>query len=432
MEGILTTFVFLVFIIVITEIINEKKLKIANNIALLIVSFCISIIFLLGNKFNLIGNNFFIFSNLNKIHFDKLLLEGVLCFMIFAGASKLQFSKLISNFKSISILSLLTTIINSLIYGLLFYGINCLLRTNINILVCFLLGCIISPTDPIAATSILNKLGLPKGISSVIEGESLFNDGMGVALFVFVQNIITNAKSENFLWLISKNLFGAIIVGLIVSFLLFKLTKKTKNPNLHILISLLDVSFCYVICEHFGFSGVIASVICGIYFSYQNKKCERWKKVVDPSNLYIDFWNIIDELLNSALFVIIGLMTFIMPISSNILLLIPIAIIVNFVSRYLSVFFTGILLGKKGMPNKYSLKSFAEFMTFTALRGGISLAMAFSAEEILNNNEYNIVLNVTLITILFTTIVQGITIPFIYKKIEEEKNSKALIKVPST
>ena len=140
--------------------------------------------------------------------------------MIFAGASKLQFSKFISNFKSISILSLLTTIINSAIYGLLFYGLNYLLNIHISISVCFLLGCIISPTDPIAATSILNKLGLPKGISSVIEGESLFNDGIGVALFVFVQNVITNAKNENFLWLIGKNLFGAIIIGLVTSFIL--------------------------------------------------------------------------------------------------------------------------------------------------------------------------------------------------------------------
>lgn len=429
MEGILTIFVFLVFIIVITGILNEKKLKISNNIALLMVSFLISIVFLLGIKFNIIDDKLFVFSSLNKLHLDELLLEGVLCFMLFAGASKLQFSKFISNFKSISVLSLLTTIISSGIYALLFFGIASVLHIPIGFWTCLLLGCIVSPTDPIAATSILNKLGLPKGISSVIEGESLFNDGIGVALFVFVKNIITNANSENFFWIMGKSLFGALIVGFVISFLLFKLLKQTKNPNLHILISLLAVSSCYVICEHFEFSGVIASVICGIYFSYQNKKCERWKMVVDSNNLYIDFWDIIDELLNSILFVWIGLTVLIIPVNSWILYLIPIAIVVNFISRYLGVLISCLVLRRKDIPNKYNLRNFTKLMTFSALRGGLSLAMAFSVSSILETNEFNIVLNVTMITILFTTIVQGMLIPTVYKRIENSKNNKALIKV---
>lgn len=428
MGNILSIFVFLVLIIVITRILNEKKLKISNNIALLIVSFIISILFLLATRYNLISNKFFIYTSLNKLPLDELLLEGVLCFMLFAGASKLQFSKFVNNFKSISILSLLTTILNSAIYGSLFYIITTLLNMNINFITCILLGCIISPTDPLAATSILNKLGLPKGTSTVIEGESLFNDGIGVALFVFVKNIITNSNSENFVLLVGKSLFGSILIGLSISYILFKLLKQTKDPHLHIIISLLDVSLCYVICEHFGFSGVIASVICGIYFSYQNKKCERWKMVVDANNLYTDFWDIIDELLNSILFVLIGLTACIIPINKHILWLIPIAICVNFVSRYISVYASSLLVGKNNIPNKYSLSNFTKLMTFSALRGGLSLAMALGTATILKENEYNIVLNITMITILFTTIIQGMLIPKVYKNIEN-KNSKALVKV---
>ena len=429
MENILSIFVFIVSIIVLTTIVNEKTIKISNNIALLISSFCISIVFGLLTKFSIIDSEFIIFTSLNKLSLDKLLLEGVLCFMLFAGASKLQFSKFVSNFKSISILSLLTTTINSAIYGAIFYGIARGLRMPIDILTCVLLGCIISPTDPIAATSILNKLGLPKGVSSVIEGESLFNDGIGVALFIFVKNIITNANNENFLLLVGKSLFGSIIIGLIISFLLFKLTKQTKDPNLHIIISLLDVSMCYVICEHFGFSGVIASVVCGIYFSYMNKKSERWKMVVDSNNLYIDFWNIIDEVLNSILFVLIGLTACIIPINAKILWLIPVAVIVNFVSRYLSVYSTCLLLREKNIPNKYKIKDFTKLMTFSALRGGLSLAMALSVSSVLEGDEYIIVLNVTMITILFTTIIQGLLIPYVYRRIESRRNGKLLIKI---
>ena len=428
MDGLLIIFVFIVFIIVITEILNEKIFKISSNIALLIVSFGISILFLIGNNIGIFKDDFFIFTSLNRIHLDKLLLEGALCFMIFAGASKFQFSKFVSNFKQITLLSILTTVLSTVLYALILYGISLLLNLNIDIAVCFLVGCIISPTDPIAATGILSKLGMPKGISSVIEGESLFNDGIGVALFVFLENMITNASRQDFLLLVCKNIFGAVLIGFISSFLLFKLTKKTKNPNLHILISLLNVSLCYVLCEYFDFSGVISAVICGFYFSYQNKKYERWKKVVDSKDLYADFWNILDELLNKALFVLIGLTAFIIPIHQSIIIIIPIAIITNFVSRYVSVLFTGIVLGKNSIPNKYSINSFAKLMTFCAMRGGVSLAMAFSAVEIVSNDEYNTILNFTLITILFTTIIQGMLIPVVYKEIENVRKKKALVK----
>ena len=429
MDNILSIFVFLVSIIVIARIINEKTLKISNNIALLISSFCISIAFLWAIKQNIINSDFFIFSTINKLSIDKLLLEGVLCFMLFAGSSKLQFTKFVNNFKSIATLSLLTTVINSILYGAIFYGISQLINLPLNFLTCLLLGCIVSPTDPIAATSILNKLGLPKGVSSVIEGESLFNDGIGVALFIFVKNIIANVNNENFILLVSKSLFGSIIIGFIISFLLFKLTKQTKDPHMHIIISLLDVSLSYVICEYLGCSGVIASVVCGLYFSYQNKKCERWKIVVDSNNLYLDFWNIIDELLNNILFVLIGLTACIIPINEKILIIIPMAIIVNFISRYISVFTTCGILKEKNIPNKYNTRDFSKLMTFSALRGGLSLAMAISAATILADAEYNIVLNTTMITILFTTIIQGLLIPRVYKKIENRKNTKSLINI---
>lgn len=428
MQSLLIIFIFIVSIIVITGVINEKFFKISNNIALLIVSFLISIIFVLLNKFNMVNDDFVIFKALFQLKLDEFLLEGVLCFMIFAGASKLQFYKFVSNFKSISILSIYTTIISTLIYGVLIYGVSVLLNLNFDIAICFLIGSIISPTDPIAATGILSKLGLPKSLSSVLEGESLFNDGIGVALFAFISNIIMNVKNENFMLQVGKNILLAVIIGLIISYLLFKLTKKTKNPTLHILISLLNVSLCYVICEQLGVSGVIASVVCGIYFSYKNQKAERWKKVVDPNNLYVDFWDTIDELLNSTLFVLIGLTAFIIPVNSHMVWILPVAIVVNFASRYISVLFTGLLLGKNSLPNKYRLKDFTSLMTFSAMRGGVSLAMAFSTSVMLPLFEYNIVLSITLVTILFTTIVQGMLLPLIFKKIQEDSKGKSLIK----
>lgn len=428
MEGILSIFVLFVSIIVITEILNEKMLKIPNNIALLIVSFFISVMLLLGVKFNIIDNEFFLVTKLNSLRIDEVLLDGFLCFMLFAGASKIQFSKFVSNIKSIVSLSLLTTIIGTIVYGCILYIIAYVINLPINFWSCLLLGAIISPTDPIAVTGILEKSGLSKSLTSVIEGESLFNDGMGIALFIFVKNMITQADSQNFLFMVFKNIFGAIFVSLVISWILFKLLKQTKNPYMHILISMLDVSLCYIICETFGFSGIIASAICGIYFSYQNKKCERWKAVVDSNNLYNDFWNIVDEFLSGIMFVFIGLTVVTLPFDMSLCFLIPIAIIVNIISRFFGVFYACMLIGKKNLPGKYDLSSFTSLMTLCALRGGVSLAMALSVASIFNEKEYIIIVNITMITILFTVIVQGLLTPKIYKKIEKDRMQTALVK----
>ena len=428
MEGILSIFVLFVSIIVITEILNEKMLKIANNIALLIVSFFISVMLLLGVKFNIIDKEFFLVTKLNSLRIDEVLLDGFLCFMLFAGASKMQFSKFVSNMKSIASLSLLTTIICSIVYGCILYVIAYAIHLPITYWSCMLLGAILSPTDPIAVTGKLEKLGLSKSVKSVIEGESLFNDGMGIAVFIFVKNMITHVNNQNFILIVLQNIFGAIFVSLVISWILFKVLRLTKNPYMHILISLLDVSLCYIICKTFGFSGIVASSICGIYFSYQNKKCERWRAVVDSNNLYNDFWNIIDEFLNGIMFVFIGLTVVTLPFDISLWFLIPIAIIVNIVSRFFGVFYSCLLVGKKNLPGKYDISGFTSLMTLCTLRGGVSLAMALSVASIVNAKEYIIIVNITMITILFTVIVQGLLTPVVYKKIEKERLQTALVK----
>lgn len=182
-------------------------------------------------------------------------MDTVLCFMLFAGASKVNLRKFRQNLKVISLLALLTTVISSLLYGVLFWAAARLFQLPVDIWVCILLGCIVSPTDPIAATGILNKLGLSKNVTSVIESESLFNDGTGVALFVFFRSIVGRSGGSNFLVVMVKEVVGALAVALLVSFVLGLMMKLTREPVRQILISVLDVAIVYAVCEHFGFSG---------------------------------------------------------------------------------------------------------------------------------------------------------------------------------
>lgn len=343
--------VILIFIVGI-GLVNEKWIHLQSDISLVLFSLIVSLALLLIDM-AVPGES--LSEPLHQIasfEFEAYLLDTVLCFMLFAGASKVNLGKFRQNLKAISLLALLTTVLSSLLYGVLFWGAARLFHVPVDIWVCILLGCIVSPTDPIAATGILNKLGLSKNVTSVIESESLFNDGTGVALFVFFKSIVGRSGGSNFLVVMLKEVMGALVVALAVSFLLGQLIKLTREPVRQILISVLDVALVYAICEHFGFSGVIASVVCGMYFAYVMGGQERKRQVYDPHNLYVDFWEILDSILNAVLFVMIGLSVLNVHISSHILFILPVSVAAVILSRFAGVALSSLLLGKHKIPSR--------------------------------------------------------------------------------
>ncbi len=427
MSVLLFLIVILIFIVLI-GILNEKFFHIQADIALIMFSLVISLILLICHKcFDISTVSRFV-EGVGEFGFEEYLMDGVLCFMLFAGASKVNMRKFRQNVRAISLLALLTTMLSSVFYGLLFFLVSYIFRMNMDILTCILLGCVVSPTDPIAATGILNKIGLSKNVCSVIENESLFNDGTGVTLFIFVRSLVIHSGESNFLVLMFKEIVGAVAVALIVSFLLFQIIKLTRDPIKYILISLLDVSLVYIICEHLGFSGVIASVVCGMYFSAAFSKIERRVKVIDPKELYKDFWEIVESLLNSVLFVMIGLMVLDLEISKYILVIAPAAIIINVLARSFGVSVSSLLTGKKHIPGNYNVPEYVALMTWSALKGGLSLALAIGTQEFLAPDIYVVFMDVTYITIFFTVLVQGLTVGKLYFALEKHKSDRMMSK----
>ena len=331
--NILLFLIIILAYIVVIGILNEKVFRLQSDIALIFFSLILSVILLILRYLLPIETLRIFTDNLGSFGFEEYLMDGVLCFMLFAGAGKVNMGKFKQNLKPICLLALLTTLISSFLYGMLFYLIAMLFKIPMDIWMCILLGCVVSPTDPIAATGILNKIGLSKNVCSVIENESLFNDGTGVTLFIFVRSVIIHSGDSNFAVLMFKEIVGAVAVALIVSWLLFKLMKLTRDPVRYILISLLDVSSVYMICEHLGFSGVIASVVCGMFFSYNMDKMERSVMVIDPKEYYRDFWEIIENILNSVLFVMIGMLVLDIKVSNYAPVVIPAAILILIVFR---------------------------------------------------------------------------------------------------
>lgn len=417
----LTLFTIVIFLITVISLINERFIKMPNDIALLLFTFSACVVLkIIGMIFPSEGF-LHIIDSLSDFNFESYLLDGVLCFMLFAGAGKVHFNKFTSNLKSITLLSFLTTALSAALYGALFYLASYAFGWEADIWVCILLGCIVSPTDPIAATGIMNKLGLSKNVTTVIESESLFNDGMGVALFIFVKSFVTNMGRENFALLMLREVLGAAVVAFAVSGILLLFMKLSHNLFHHILISILAVASSYVICEICGFSGVIASVICGMAFSYGMDKMERFRKVVDKDDLYARFWDIIDSLLNSILFVLIGLTVLRLTPSVAMLQIGIAAIAAVLISRAVGVALPTVISRTKKIPGGYNLAEYTALMTWSALKGGLSLALVLSTRSALPASTYTLLLNATYIVILFTVIVQGMTTKKIYRIIERHK-----------
>lgn len=419
MDEFLVFFIAVFLLIAIFTLLNEKLMKLPNEIVLLAFSLGIGVIISLFVKSDLLNLSPRITNMMSTFRLDKVLLDGLLCFMIFTGASELKLPELVHNIKAISLLALLTTVITSAIYGLLFWGITELLGIHIGFTLCFLLGSIVSPTDPIAATGILNKLGLSKNVTAVMEGESLFNDGTGVALFIFIRGLYLDTAEGNFFVVMFRELFGAIIVGLVVSFLCFLLIKATKDPMKHIIVSMMAVALAYYICEQCGFSGVIASVVCGIYFSTMMDKYKEQYEDLDPNDYYKDFWKVIDTLLNYVLYVLIGL-SFLFAHRVKFFIIIAIAaIVINVVARYIGVWVSTAIV--KQCPDGYKIKPFTILMTWSGLKGGLCLALAMTTSEYLQDDIYKYILFVTYTTIIFTTVVQGLTVGRLFNAIKKKE-----------
>lgn len=417
----LTWFTVIIFFTTVISLLNERFFKIPNDIALLLFSFLICVSLKGAANVFSIDTLTHTLSRLNDFRFESYLLDGVLCFMLFAGSGKVHFNKFKSNLKNITLLSFLTTALSAVMFGLLFYSAAYAFGWGLDIWTCILLGCIVSPTDPIAATGIMNKLGLSKNVTTVIESESLFNDGMGVALFAFVKSIVTNIGQENFAVLMLREVLGAAFTALAVSVLLLLLMKTSRKPLNHILISILAVSSVYVICELCGFSGVIASVICGMSFSYGMDKMARFRAIVDREDDYSRFWDVIDSLLNSVLFVLIGFSVLRLNLSPTVMYAGAAAIVAVLVSRAAGVAIPTAFSRGQNIPGGYSLTEYTALMTWSALKGGLSLALVLSTEEALPHASYEILLSAAYIIIIFTVIVQGMTTKNIYRAIEKSK-----------
>ena len=403
----LTYTVVLLGLIVCIAFINERTVRLTYEIALMLFASVTGVILTLVIA---VANDQTVTELLGAVQvfdLEEYLMKGVLCLMLFAGSCHMRLTDFKRMARQVSLLAVLCTLLGAVFYGLLFYGVSRILSLPLTLPMCLMFGSVVAPTDPIAATSILSKFGLPKDLSFLIEGESLLNDGVGVALFVCFSGMVTAQEGEGFLQVLLRELFGAVGIGVAVTAVCLLLFRWTADGKHRIYISILAVSLSYLLCEHFECSGAIASVVCGVLFSYFRDRMRLGDKGFD------DFWEISDNLLNSILYVIMGL-TFVRILQMpGVIVLSLFAIVCNLLGRSGSLFVTTFFMGT--LPDGYDRKSFVKLLTWGGLRGGLSIALALSTSSMLPGDVYHIVLGCTYAIVFFTTIIQGSTVRKVYE-----------------
>ncbi len=395
-------FSILIVISALFAYINFRYLKLPATIGLMLVSLLFSFLVI-------IAGYFFPFiktmaaEQLNNINFSELLLEGMLSFMLFAGAIHIKYQDLKLEKLTIVLFSTLSVIISTLIVGYAAYYLLNFFGLEVTLINSLLFGALISPTDPIAVISILKSAGVSKSLETKIAGESLFNDGVAVVVFITILRLTKPDAELNFQsisLLFSQEAVGGIILGGLIGWMGFQLVKTIDNYQVEVLITLAVVMGGYTLAQLLHVSGPLAMVVAGLITG----NLSRSYGMSDTTTDYVDkFWALVDDILNAVLFVLIGLELLIVQTNSTVLLVAIILIIVVLITRYISVLIPAFYIRLKEKMSPRTLI----ILTWGGLRGGISIALALSIPNDLNRDVW---VTITYVIVCFSILVQGMTI----------------------
>jgi len=390
--------------------INIKFLKLPSTIGLMVLALLLSLVILLTSSIAPAWTSF-ARTSLTRLNFSNLLLDFMLGFLLFAGALHTDIEKLRRAKGPIFVFATIGTLISTFLVGGLLYLVLPLLYQPVNFIYCLLFGALISPTDPIAVLSILKKAGISESIETSITGESLFNDGVGVVIFLTIFSLARGGAGEievpEILELLTVEIGGGILLGLLTGYIAFQMLKSIDHYQTEVLITLALVMGGTALASLFHFSGPLAMVIAGLFIGNKGS-LEAMSKT---TNDYMHkFWEMIDEILNAILFVLIGLELVLIPVSRSYLYVGLLAIVIIVLVRFISLAIPSYAFRFNQRFRKRTLL----IMTWGGLRGGISIALALSLEATM---ERNLLVSITYIVVLFSIIVQGLTLGRVVKKL---------------
>lgn len=342
-------------------------------------------------------------SFIGSIDFSDVLMQGMLSFLLFAGALHVDLAGLTNYRWQVAILALGGTLASTALVGVAMWVALPLLGLQLSLVHCLLFGALISPTDPIAVMGILKTVGAPKELELVIAGESLFNDGVGVVVFALLLGVLSNGGASSAAFtgeLVLREVVGGIAFGAVLGYAVYRLLKSIDHYHVEVLLTLAAVMGGYALAMRLHISGPLAMVVCGLIVG----NGARARAMSGTTRQYIDmFWELVDEILNAVLFVLIGLEVVLISFSVPLLVGGGLAVGVVLSARWLTAG-VPVLLGRRwfALPEGAS-----RILVWGGLRGGISVALALSLPA---GEGRETLFALTYCVVVFSILVQGLTV----------------------
>jgi CPA1 family monovalent cation:H+ antiporter len=411
------SFSVLIVLAAVFSYINARFLKLPPTIGILVIAMITSLgLVASGNIFPKTFEKFL--SLIRGINFTEILMGAMLNFLLFAGAIHIRLKDLSEQRLPVIVFSTISVIISTFVVGYLLYFFLPYFELQVPLVQCLVFGALISPTDPIAVLSILKQAGVPKSLETKVAGESLFNDGMAVVVFIIMlriaqgQEVDLSFKSISLLLL--KEAVGGFTFGLLLGFIGSSMIKRIDDYKVDVLITLAIVMGGYLVAHQFHMSGPLAMVAAGLVVGNYGRN----NAMSEVSRDYLDkFWELNDEVLNAILFLFIGFELLLIPNMGIYWKIGCISIFIVLFARFASI-----IIPTKIVPfkhNKFTRKSIV-ILVWGGLRGGVSIALALSIDERLNKNLF---LSITYFVVVFSIIVQGLTIG----KLTKPRKEKGLV-----
>lgn len=380
---------------------NQRFLKLPFVIGLFILSTILSLV-VISSKLWLQIPLQEIKTYIELANIDKIVINYLLGFLLFAGALHTNWNNLKQQIRTIATFSLGGVLLSTIIIAVLFFGLTQIFALNISFIYCLIFGALISPTDPIAVLGILAKANVPKKTEYTIVGESLFNDGVGVVVFIALLDTLNTGQFSfaKFGVLFAQEAVGGILMGLLFGYLLHFLLKSIDHYETEILLTLAFVMAGYTFCNYLHISGALAMVVIGLMVGNFRQDIA----MSDITQEYVHkFWELVDVVLNAVLFILIAFVLIVIEFKTKYIWVGLISIFIVLLSRVIVVYLPHLLFPKfLKLTNKE-----AKIISWGGLRGGLSLALVLSLP---NSETKDTLLIATYFCVLFSIIIQGLTI----------------------